>query len=663
MVYSADILNNSFSTLTTPTEMPADKVVGLYWNGHAIHDITGPTPHIELASSVERNNLGIAQSTTTKITLIGTIVRTDAHTEMASYGSGIGPVVKSIQTLQDVFRSGDPGTLELFCKSSNNAQTPLVSWTGVRLMSMNFPKNSNNWIFTSDYTIELEYTQTNISGCNVKSITDSWQFEPIEDYIYSYAKLNVLQKIEYDNPNIKPGTPNPRTDQSANVQGASPVAPIDIDIINIPQYKVSRTVSAVGIPSGTGIDSYTSAWLSAKDCVEFRLAQTYSPTYYGPTGLIHFNTSSNGNISNIIPLLKGNGYLYNYLKSVNFNIYDGTYEVTETYLAMPTGIGYSEEYTIDMSTDDKYIATVRVQGSINGLSIKTTGELAPSVVTGLGPDNKTANLDLSNYNGLIEGTFNPPPHIPDNLAQLSSNNKLSNSRYLNAVSGWLYDIKPYLYRRACIAMNSKDRNKSYINAALRGAAPNNPTYSYQNVLNIVPVGTSETHNPRKGTISYSYEFNNKFTRISGVLYENISIDDTGPTDVIGEAFVLGRSLGPILQNLNTKTSSRKQVSIEVGVVPPSSLGGFLMQAPECPLYTGGSVYNTIKGLIEGFKPFGDRTTDIFGNVVGLSPRSSQIGQVYVAGDNQNWNPTEGRFSRTVSWVYQQCTNNKNYLDH
>jgi hypothetical protein len=673
MVYSYDILNSGFNALAGPPNPPLsqDKVVGIYYNGRAIHAITGPTPHIDLNTTVERNGLGMAQSYNTKITLAGTIVRTGAQSDMTTYGSGVGPVISGITELQNVFRSGDPGVLEIYCKTNNNGNSTIVAWTGCRLVSMNFPQNSNHWIFTSDYTIELEHISPAISGCNVKSIVDSWSMEPIEDYIYSAAKVNVTQKEEYHNPKLKPtaptsSSPQPRSNQTTNANGATSVAGVDIDIISIPQYKISRTITAVGIPSGTGLDSYTTAWLNAKECVDSRLVHTYSgpANNPSPSGMIVYDAPAGGNISTIIPMLKGNGYLYNYLKTTNFNIYEGSYEITETYLAMPTGIGYSEDYTVDMSTDDKYIGTVRVQGTVKGLSMMSlsaitgSGGAAPSISTGT--NNKYANIDLTNGAGLLEGTFGSVPNILDNISQPSHNTKLTKSRYLNAVSGWVNDIKPYLYRRACIAMNSKDRDRAYINPAMVNGPPGNPSYSYQNVLNIIPVNTSETHDPRKGTISYTYEYNNKFTIISGVLFENISMTDTGPTDVIGEAFVLGRSLGPVLQNLGTKTSSRKSMSIEVGVVPPSSLSGFFITSSQCPLYTGGTVYKTIELMIEGFKPFGDRDSSVFGNTI---RRADMRGQVYLTEDNQTWDPNNGRYSRNVGWVYQQCDNTKIYLDN
>jgi hypothetical protein len=420
-------------------------------------------------------------------------------------------------------------------------------------------------------------------------------------------------------------------------------------------------------------------YLNAKKWVDYRLSYGINSwsTYPGQTspapvtGLIAIGpaTSINTtppNIPNPWPHLSGGGYLYNHLRSINFSITEAKYEVTDTWLAMPTGIRYIEDYSVEMSTDEKYIHTVRVQGEIKGLSMAAAGALTgnPGLINELAP----TRLDLSYSSGLISGVLTTGSQkLLDVADQDSPNtNQFYGSKYANAASGWLSDIKPYLYRRACLVMNSKDRNTPYIYAAINPPPPpNNPMYSTLGLLNIIPVSTSEGHNPRKGTISYSYEFNNKFTIISGVISENITMSDTGPTDVIGEAFVLGRALGPILQNLGTKTSSSKEVSIEVLVVPPSSLKGFFMQNIDCPLWTGGTIFQTITGIIEGLKPFGDRPDYMFGTpIVGrsLGPLGAR-GQVFVKGDNVTWEPTNGRFVKTVSWVYQQCSNDKNWMDH
>lgn len=682
MVYSSEILDTRFTAQAGGSSQPA---VAVRWNGSGIHEITGPTPFVDISYTTERNAAGGPEVLTTKITLTGKIVRTGNPGTLTTFGSGVTPVVTGINQLKTLFTQNDFGVLSITCAGAPSSSQPpgqIFAATGVRVMSMDFSKTSDNWVTTADYTIVLEANESAISGFSVKGTVDSWNIEPLEEYTYASYRTKVKQKQEYHNPNMKPTAPSSSSPQPAgsssagsNGQGATPAADVDLDIISIPQFKVSRTVSAIGVPSGTGNFAQYSTYLNAKKWVDYRLSygiNSYS-TYPGEpspgavTGLIAIGPlAPSNNITAPWPHLSGNGFLYNHLRSINFSITEAKYEVTDTWLAMPTGIKYVEDYSVEMSTDEKYIHTVRVQGEIKGLSM-----VAPAALTGepgLIREVAPTKLDLTYSSGLISGSI---PGGSQKLLDVKDQDsptmdKFYGSKYENAASGWLYDIKPYLYRRACLVMNSKDRTVPYIPATVNPQPPpNNPMYSTLGLLNIVPVSTSEGHDPRKGTITYSYEFNNKFTIISGVISENITMSDTGPTDVIGEAFVLGRALGPILQNLGTKTSSTKEVSIEVLVVPPSSLKGFFMQNNDCPLWTGGAVFTTITGIIEGLKPFGDRPDYMFGTpTIGRS--QGQIGargQVFVKGDNVTWEPTNGRFVKTVSWTYQQCSNDKNWMDH
>jgi hypothetical protein len=340
---------------------------------------------------------------------------------------------------------------------------------------------------------------------------------------------------------------------------------------------------------------------------------------------------------------------------------EGKYEVVDNWIAMPTGIGFVEDYSIDMSTDERYIHTVSVKGEIRGLSLGGSFGASHTHVTGsslVAPSTSTTG-----YGGSLAH------NVPDVISSQSAASNITANKYENAISGWIYDIKPYLYRRACVAMSTIDRTKGYVAPYSQGGGsqspPNNPVYSKHGLLNIIPVSTSESHNTRKGTIAYSYDFNNKFTIISGVIAESVSIEDNGPVDVIGEAFVLGRALGPVLQNLGTKTTARKNVTIEVTVVPPSSLAGFFMQNSVCPLWTGGTIFTTITGILEALKPFGDRASSFIGSssVTRVGNATNATGQVFVAKDDQSWDPTNGKYVRSVGWNYQQCTNANNWLNH
>jgi hypothetical protein len=665
MVYSQDFLDSTLDNINNITAMAAGPsngpVVQVLFNGSGVHNVGGPTPFVELSTSVESNAVGIPESTTTKITLTGKIVRPQAAN---ATGSGISHVLSGIKSLENLFKPDTFGEFKIECNSNGTASN-LYSISGVKVVSVDVGKTSDNWVQTADYTVVLEGYRSAISGYSVKGLVDSWSVESLEDYTYSNFTINnITQKQEYHNPNLKPTAPSTSAPQPAGNQsggtsgGMSPnVNDATLNVVSIPQFKVSHTVSAIGIPSGAGSNTglMNSTYLNAKAWVESRLNLSLTSSTNTSSGVISLNGSAGTPTYHL-----ATGYLYNHIRNTNFSIMEGKYEVVDNWIAMPTGIGFVEDYSIDMSTDEKYLHTISVKGEIRGLSLGGSfGGSDHTHVTG----NQINTPPITGFSGSLS---HPVPDVTPLTTSAASS--ITTNKYQNALSGWIYDIKPYLYRRACVSMSTADRTVGYVAPYSVGTAaqpPNNPVYSKHGLLNIIPVSTSESHNTRKGTISYSYDFNNKFTMISGVIAENVSIEDTGPVDVIGEAFVLGRALGPVLQNLGTKTTSKKSVTIEVTVVPPSSLAGFFMQNSVCPLWTGGTIFTTITGIVEALKPFGDRASSFIGAspVTRTGPAIRNSGQVFVSQDNQSWDPTNGKYVRTVGWNYQQCTNSRNWLDH
>jgi hypothetical protein len=674
MVYSQDFLDSTLDNINNMTAMSGPSsssssgpVVQVLFKGSGVHSIGGPTPFVELSTSVESNSVGIPESTTTKITLTGKIVRPQAA---SATGSGISHVLSGIKQLNDLFTPDTFGEFKITCNSStaggggSSSASDLYSVTGVRVVSVDVSKTSDNWVQTADYTVVLEGYKSAISGYSVKGLVDSWSIESLEDYTYSSFTINnITQKTEYDNPNLKPtagstGSQQPGGSQTGGSSGGnSPnTSSASLNVITIPQFKVTHTVGAIGVPSGSGSTTglMNSTYLNAKAWVESRLNLSLTSSSSTPSGVISLSGSAGTPAYNL-----ATGYLYNHIRNTNFSIMESKYEVVDNWIAMPTGIGFVEDYSIDMSTDERYIHTVSVKGEIRGLSLGGSFGASHTHVTG-------SSLVAPSTTGYGGGLAH---NVPDVTSSASTASNITANKYENAISGWIYDIKPYLYRRACVAMSTIDRSKGYVAPYSQGGGsqspPNNPVYSKHGLLNIIPVSTSESHNTRKGTIAYSYDFNNKFTMISGVIAESVSIEDTGPVDVIGEAFVLGRALGPVLQNLGTKTTAKKSVSIEVTVVPPSSLAGFFMQNSACPLWTGGTIFTTITGILEALKPFGDRASSFIGSssVTRVGAATNATGQVFIAKDDQSWDPTNGKYVRAVGWNYQQCTNANNWLNH
>ena len=695
MVYTNPQIDESFEALDHPYPN-GYRPVKIVYNGSGIHMVTGPVPTITFGRQTNKNDTGYLHSIPVSINLAGTIFRNNVDTGLDPTGTGIKTIFKAIDNLKRIFLGWDDsattftgkdrynGVLEVKCGgSTHNDGETIFAATGVRLTNFNADRSDNNWVFSAEYSIDLEYFEykPDSSGFFIKSCNDSWSVEPLEEYTYTNFMMPVTQRSEYHNPLMQPAALTLTNKFPAPIVGSQQeIGTAQLNVFNIPRYKISRQLSAVGLPVGTGNTATGSAFEQAKKWVLSRMHMTYDKAV-AESGTVLLTNGSNLNTGSLLPLPTGFNYLYNHLKTTNFSISAGSYEVSETWLAMPTGLKYLEDYTIDCSTDEKFVKTVRIQGDIQGLHLNTISEytgaypvladvsqndganiisLDESLETMTKQTNKYTRTDFPLSDQGIAGANGA---LPPNSNQI----RFQDSKYQNALSGWVYEIKPFIYRRACLLTTATpDKNSQYINPAIaanRSIPPLNPVYCSDRPLNIIPISTSETHNPRKGTISYSHEFTNKFMFLSGVVSENVSINDTNPAEVIAESFVLGRRLGPVLQNLGARTSAKRDISIDIQVVPPTSIGGFFLNNTECPVYTGGVVWSGLDVMIEGLKPYGDRPTNIFGNFSKREKPINDQGQVYKLTDTHSWSPTDGKLSRTVGWVYQPCTNTRPVLDN
>ena len=601
----------------------------------------GAAPLMNLTRDFVRDGGGSLMGMNNRVTLTGKIFPS---------GGGL-PGMKGVMTkerqLRDRFRRS-AGDLKI---KDTDSDTVLFSGIQAKIQSYSANNTPDNMSMSLDYNIELEFfeetTQSPEDSKNyrVNNVSESWSIEP-QEMIYSSLGYNVTKQPETEPSQSADGSTGFQTTKMVNITG-------------IPQYRITRQLSAVGVPSSgfanhlgkaeNGKLEYNSqaatqntpekydAYLNAKKWVDDRSGLAFDSTKndksYSPFLTLNKNLTSYNDI-----------HLYNHTKTVNFSVIDGTYETNDSWVAIPCGILFTEEFTIETSTDEKYVSTVNVQGTVNGLSvtpfdqtIKATGIPTTGTV-----QNKIKFGTDANKEG-VAGTQSNTGH--------EHYNTLQGSRYENAISGFLNDVKPRLYERACLVVNTPDRTLDYI--PLQGNVftenPGNPAFRKQRRLNYIPVSTSEGHDPLKGIITYSHQYTNKTKIFSGVIAESVDISVNGPGDVISEAFIIGRPLGPVLQNLNTRTSTTKSVNIEITVVPPSSTQGFLLDQTQCPVYTGSQLFQQIEDLVEGLKPYGQAKSTVLN-----FNRNAHIGNVFIKSNTYNWNPAEGKYSRSVEWVYQPC---------
>jgi hypothetical protein len=358
--------------------------------------------------------------------------------------------------------------------------------------------------------------------------------------------------------------------------------------VNYPFYRISRTLGAVGkfIPEPNNEVSGTkTAVKHAKEWVNFHLP--IAPQY---TGII-------------------NGLnLYNFVRSINTSDTEGSYRITDNWIGIPAGaLPYTESFTIESAVDSSMLRTVTVQGTIKGLEPFQTG----NIYVAAGAPYLTNNT------------------LAGSLQQMNTaNTRITNSaKFNNAISGYHNNIRCAIYTRASALAHTgiSCGNNGFSSRFIDGRTS-------ENMLNPIPVSITEGFNPAEGGITYSYSYNNRTLNfISGSISETITVDDTLPTSVVASVFVLGRSLGPILQDLGTTTSYSRAVTVEVILPRPSAIS---------PTFTFPvDSYNAMVDLVDKLDPSKLNPTAI---------------RSFVKQNSENWNVLEGRFTKQKTWEWTKC---------
>ncbi len=156
-------------------------------------------------------------------------------------------------------------------------------------------------------------------------------------------------------------------------------------------------------------------------------------------------------------------------------------------------------------------------------------------------------------------------------------------------------------------------------------------------LNPTPVTQTITHNFTKGVITYNYEFNNRpLALVSGAISETLSVIDSNPSglvNTIGSHTIIGRVLGPILQDIGTTEQTKRIVNYECVF--------------ESPTYSSSGT--SISSLMS-MKP----REQVNQLLSGLVPSNYVAGYLFVTQDEENYNPLQPRYSRNYTWTYNRA---------
>ena len=267
---------------------------------------------------------------------------------------------------------------------------------------------------------------------------------------------------------------------------------------------------------------------------------------------------------------------YNHVRTEQINETAGTYSVSENWLLSSGTSTENFSMTTSTSTTDPFV-TVSIDGTIKGLSNVPPDKLGDPVLTAI--SGAYANA-LNKYNGI------------------------SNSGQFGLTSD--------IYKRA------------------------NNLVAVQ--LNSQPTSLSIGTNQYTGDITYNLSFNNRPTNIvSGVISENIQINDTYPGDVFAVIPVLGRQTGPILQYIGGRTEYRRDVSINL-----------IMDYTKIP-YSGNRQSLILKkpSLVE---PTASQLAQLLKE---LSPQGEPgVRKYFISPPSESWTPKDGAYSFNISFTYE-----------
>lgn len=164
------------------------------------------------------------------------------------------------------------------------------------------------------------------------------------------------------------------------------------------------------------------------------------------------------------------------------------------------------------------------------------------------------------------------------------------------------------------------------------------TYSGE-TLNILPESMIVGRSPTNGTINYTFNYNNRTSNlIANAKSEKISVNDTAHGgESFAELFVLDRGEGPILQDLGTRPSYKRTLSIELVVNKPS------VTASDA----------SIKAAFYDSNPRADVSTsgDIQTIIDAINPINQPISMTKASPAQENWDFLTGRYSYNQTWTY------------
>ena len=362
----------------------------------------------------------------------------------------------------------------------------------------------------------------------------------------------------------------------------------DLNIYMPQAYRITRNLTCTGKSHYEPQETKTyEAWEMARKFVTDKLKKeeteyaTDPHSYYPNTGHTALMVPLRNLASGTMDLIE-NYRGYNHARTEQIGKSEGNFSITESWL-LATGNTY-ENYQMSLTNSlDTPFIDISINGTIKGLTSKKQKDYSGE--------------DTSGGHVLSDG----------------GRFKRAIGKYYEISNSGLFGVGCDVYKRAnnSVAVELNSQPKS------------------------VTLGTNEF----TGEITYSLSFDNRPTNIiSGVLAEQISVNDTYPGDVIAVIPVLGRKTGPVLQYMGGRTEYTRDVRINL-----------VMDYTKLP-------YGKTRDPLILKKPsiVNPTATQIQQLLLELSPSNEPgIRKYFLATPpSESWSPKDGNYSINMSWVYE-----------
>ncbi len=292
------------------------------------------------------------------------------------------------------------------------------------------------------------------------------------------------------------------------------------------------------------------------------------------------------------------------------------------------------QYESDTSSNDKIQRALTVWNGLDLYDRIISSNFFPNVAEDLRQNPATKKYDVDPSNGVISYVYSFDNRENDNdIANenvheeytISSGFSRENSIYTYTITGTVEGLsivegsgaREAKYRAA------HDYWETVAASSFVSRIENNYGIT---LANTNPTETESQKNPTTGVITYTYRYTNEQPPyVAGALSEIITIQDINKNadiNIFASIPVIARKVGPKLQDMATTSERVRGIDIET-VFPPVA-GPNILAA-----YASAPNYDTI--------------------VAQIVPTASEVFKV---DDSQTWVPRNGRYSRSVRWVYQ-----------